>query len=139
MTSQRPYLLRALYDWVLDNNDIPYLLVNANAEGVVVPTEYVQEGQIVLNIGPTAVRNLELGNEWIMFDSRFAGRSFEVAVPVEAVRAIYGKEAGQGMAFPEEDSPGQPTGSLEQKTNAGQEGKDPDDDPDGSKPSLRLV
>lgn len=103
MTSSRPYLIRAIYDWVVDNSLTPYLLVNAESSGVVVPTEHVQQGKIVLNVAPRAVTALELGNDVIAFRARFSGVEMAVQFPVQAVLAIYAQENGQGMAFTDGD------------------------------------
>jgi len=108
MTSSRPYLLRAIYDWIVDNNLTPYLLVNAEQEGVQVPEQYVEKGKIVLNVSPRAVQALDLANERITFSARFAGRPMEVNVPVTAALAIYAKENGQGMIFTDEDDGDEP-------------------------------
>jgi len=102
MTSQRPYLLRALYEWIADNGMTPHVLVNAALPGVRVPLHAVKEGRIVLNIAERAVAKLELGNDVLRFTARFAGVSQVVNVPLEAVIAIYARETGQGMALPEE-------------------------------------
>ena len=99
MTSSRPYLLRALLDWISDNGQTAHLLVDATRPGTVVPTQFVQDGKITLNIGPAAVQGLEMGNEWISFSARFAGHPMQVSVPVAAVLAIYARENGQGMMF----------------------------------------
>ncbi len=82
----------------------PHLLVDAQAEQVVVPTQFVQDGRIVLNIGPTAVRGLHLANDLITFNARFAGTPMDVRVPIEAVLGIYARENGRGMLFPEEET-----------------------------------
>ncbi|MEO5962396.1 MAG: ClpXP protease specificity-enhancing factor [Thermomonas sp.] len=102
MSSQRPYLLRALYEWIADNGMTPHVLVNAAMPGVRVPLHAVKEGRIVLNIADRAVAKLELGNDLLRFTARFAGVSQVVSVPLEAVIAIYARETGQGMALPEE-------------------------------------
>jgi len=99
MTSSRPYLIRAMYDWIMDNQMTPYVLVDAQQQGVTVPRQFVQDGKIVLNILSSAVRQLDLGNEWINFSARFSGSLFTVYIPVNAVLAIYARENGQGMAF----------------------------------------
>ena len=104
MSSQRPYLLRALYEWIADNGMTPHVLVNAAMSGVRVPLHAVKEGRIVLNIAERAVAKLELGNEVLRFTARFAGVSQVVSVPLEAVIAIYARETGQGMALPEESN-----------------------------------
>lgn len=102
MTSSRPYLLRALYDWIIDNGMTPHLLVNAEHEAVEVPTEFVQDGRVVLNVSPSAVRELALGNDLVAFNARFGGRPMDVMVPVKAVEAIYARENGKGMVFGED-------------------------------------
>ncbi len=110
MTSNHPYLIRALHEWIADNGLTPYLMVNATMEGVQVPTEFVEDGKIVLNISTTAVADLELGNEWILFNARFRGTPMQVVIPGAAVLAIYAKENGQGMLFKEQsqDEPAAP-------------------------------
>lgn len=105
MTSTRPYLLRAMYQWVLDNGFTPYLLVDARVAGVQVPAHAVEDGKIVLNLAPRAVSNLELGDADVTFMARFSGVSEKVRVPLTAARAIYAQENGQGMMFAEEDGP----------------------------------
>jgi len=108
MTSHRPYLLRALYEWISDNGMTPHILVDAQLPGVRVPTHTVKEGRVVLNIADRAVAKLELDNESVRFTARFGGVSHPVVVPVSAVLAIYARETGQGMALPEEVASGQP-------------------------------
>jgi len=105
MTSSRPYVMRALYEWILDNDCTPYVLVNAEAQGVDVPRQYVKDGQIVLNISPSAVVNLSIENDAVFFNGRFGGVPVDVYVPVAAVMGIYARENGQGMVFEGEDSP----------------------------------
>lgn len=105
MTSNRPYLLRALYEWIIDNGMTPQVLVDASHPGVEAPMESVQKDKLVLNVGPQAVTGLELGKEWILFNARFGGVARQVTVPVEAVLAIYARENGQGMMFAEEKTP----------------------------------
>ena len=105
MTSQRPYLLRALYEWIADNGMTPHVLVDARMPGVRVPAHAVKDGRIVLNIAERAVAKLELGNDAIRFTARFAGVSQAVMVPLDAVIAIYSRETGQGMAMPDEPRP----------------------------------
>ncbi len=104
MTSNRPYVLRALHEWILDNGMTPYILVNAEVQDVVVPPQYVNDGKVVLNIAPRAVRELHMGNDFVSFSARFGGAPFEVYVPQNAVLAIYAKENGKGMIFPEEEA-----------------------------------
>jgi stringent starvation protein B len=106
MTSTRPYLIRAIYDWACDNNLTPHLLVDATLDGVSVPDQFVSDGSITLNISLSSVRGLELGDEWVLFSARFAGSEMNIEVPVIAVQAIYAKENGQGIFFPQEDGEG---------------------------------
>nr|BAL52413.1 stringent starvation protein B [uncultured Gammaproteobacteria bacterium]BAL54531.1 stringent starvation protein B [uncultured Gammaproteobacteria bacterium]BAL56665.1 stringent starvation protein B [uncultured Gammaproteobacteria bacterium] len=115
MTALRPYLIRAVYEWIVDNAMTPYILVDAEREGVEVPRQYAQNGKIVLNLSPTAVVNLQLGNAAIAFKARFGGMPLQVQVPVNAVLAIYAKETGQGMIFDEEIEPSPPTSPKEEK------------------------
>ncbi|MEO6745744.1 MAG: ClpXP protease specificity-enhancing factor [Caldimonas sp.] len=98
-TSTRPYLIRALHDWCTDNGFTPYVAVFVDSQ-VQVPTEYVKNNEIVLNVGFEATSSLKLGNEAIEFKARFGGASREIVVPVDHVIAIYARENGQGMAFP---------------------------------------
>jgi stringent starvation protein B len=98
-TSTRPYLIRALYEWCMDNGFTPYLAVVAD-DSVQVPREFVKDGEIVLNVSPDATSGLLLGNELIEFKARFGGVAREILVPVSRVIAIYARENGQGMAFP---------------------------------------
>jgi stringent starvation protein B len=104
MTSNRPYLLRAVYDWISDNGLTPYILVDAAQPGVRVPAHTIRDGRLVLNLAMRAVANLELGNERICCLARFGGVSHAIDVPIEAVTAIYAHENGQGMMFPREDT-----------------------------------
>lgn len=102
MTSHRPYLLRALYEWIADNGMTPHLLVDATHPHVQVPAHAVKDGRIVLNVAERAVAGLQMTNEEIRFSARFGGVSHTVSVPVPAVLAIYARETGQGMALPED-------------------------------------
>jgi stringent starvation protein B len=102
MSSNRPYLIRAMHEWIGDNGMTPYLLVDAGFPGVVVPPQAIKDGKIVLNVAPRAVAQLELGNEFIRFHARFSGVSQGVEFPVAAVQAIYAQETGQGMMLPQD-------------------------------------
>ena len=104
MTSSRPYLIRALYDWIVDNAYTPHLIVDAEQPGVAVPRSYVRDGKIVLNVAPRAVSDLVLGNDAIVFSARFGGTPMAVSIPAAAVEGIYARENGQGMVFPVDDS-----------------------------------
>ncbi len=163
-TSTRPYLLRALHDWCTDNGFTPYVAVQVGA-GVQVPTEYVKNNEIVLNVSFEATSNLKLGNECIEFRARFGGITREIIVPVGNVVAIYARENGQGMAFPM-PTDGVPAGTLATVTGASEpqplrglrlatsepeapaqaevanppdEKPDPDQPPAGSRPSLKRI
>lgn len=104
MSSSRPYIIRALYEWIVDNNCTPYVLVNAEMDAVEVPQEFVKDGQIVLNVSPTAVRDLLISNDAIDFNGRFGGIARHLHVPTNAVLAIYARENGQGMVFDPEET-----------------------------------
>jgi stringent starvation protein B len=129
LTPSKPYVVRAIYDWIVDNNCTPHVLVDADVEGVVVPVDYVDEGQIVLNISPTAVVSLHLGNDVIAFSGRFGGVTMEVFLPLPSVLGIYARENGQGMIFDDD--------------NEADDRTPPEPDPispsPGHKPSLKLV
>ena len=99
MSSSRPYIVRALYDWIIENECTPYILVNAFDDNVEVPQEHVKDGQIILNISPSAVQSLFIRGEAVEFDGRFAGIPKRVYVPIASVMGIYAKENGQGMIF----------------------------------------
>jgi stringent starvation protein B len=102
MTSNRPYLLRALNEWINDNGMTPHLLVDAVRDGVQVPASVVKDGRVVLNIAPRAVAHLAMDNREVRFMARFGGVSQSIVVPVTAVMAIYAQETGQGMMLPED-------------------------------------
>ncbi len=99
MTSNKPYLLRALNEWIIDNGQTPHIIVDINAQAVEVPKQAIQDGKLVLNIAPQATRNLEIGNDSITFQARFSGSPFDLFLPIDAVMAIYARENGQGMMF----------------------------------------
>lgn len=129
MTPSRPYIMRALYEWIVDNGCTPYVLVDATLGDVLVPEQYVKDGQIVLNISPTAVMDLNISNDAVAFNGRFGGVATDIYVPVNAVIGIYARENGQGMVFePEEETESIP----------------PDDEPPEpskpqGRPSLKVV
>ncbi len=126
MTSNRPYLIRAIYEWIVDNGMTPHLLVFADHPGVAVPRQYVEDGKIVLNISPIAVRGLVIGNDEITFSGRFGGTPMDVVVPVGQAGAIYARENGKGMVFAPEE-PGGPE----------PDGPSPDQDHDSDTPPAR--
>lgn len=165
MSPRRPYLLRAFYEWLIDNQLTPHLVVDITRPGVSVPMEFARDGQIVLNVAPRAVGNLSLGNEGVSFNARFGGVPRQVTVPMGAVMAIYARENGSGTMFEpeeaydsdadgnfvgmdEEDNEAAPTESLVLVTDDTQaphsEGGSPDDEPPqpprgGGRPALRVV
>lgn len=106
MTPSRPYIMRALYEWIVDNDCTPYMLVDAMLKDVMVPQQFVKDGQIVLNISPGAVVDLDIANEAVSFNGRFGGVATDIYVPVGAVIGIYARENGQGMVFDAEDVDG---------------------------------
>ncbi|WP_411853113.1 ClpXP protease specificity-enhancing factor [Yersinia enterocolitica] len=165
MSPRRPYLLRAFYEWLIDNQLTPHLVVDVTRPGVSVPMEFARDGQIVLNVAPRAVANLELGNEGVSFNARFGGIPCEVTVPMGAVMAIYARENGSGTMFEpeeaydsdadgnfvgmeEEDDETTPTENLMLVTDDTQgpqgDGSSLDDEPpqpprSGGRPALRVV
>jgi len=122
MTPLKPYLIRSIYEWIIDNDLTPYLLVDAENSSAILPVQLIEDGKILLNIRPEATDALSLGNEWVEFNARFSGKPMHIVVPVIAVLAIYAKENGKGMVFDSEDEDNRPP-----------ENKPP------VKPSLRLV
>ncbi len=140
MTSSRPYLIRALHEWIVDNGHVPHLLVDATQPGVVVPEAFVRDGQIILNVGYTAVQGLQMDNEAVSFNARFSGQPMEVYVPIEAVKAIYDRENGRGMMFA--DEPGAADGSAA-GAPAAEADAESEDKPEGGKekgrPNLKVI
>lgn len=136
MKSSRPYLVRALYEWIVDNDCTPHLLVNAEFNGVQVPAGFANDGQIVLNVSPTAVRHLHMDNEAVSFEGRFAGVPQSLYIPTAAVLAVYARENGQGMVF-EVESSMLDADEIEDPDDQGP----PDDEPPrpSGRPSLKVV
>lgn len=134
MTPSRPYLLRAFFDWLLDNDLTPHLVVNVNIPHVQVPLQYAQDGQIVLNIAPRAVMQFHMDNDAVSFSARFGGVSQQVYIPMAAILAIHARENGVGTLFPPE--PGYDLW-LEQA----QEQALPDPEPPrpSGRPSLKVI
>lgn len=131
MTSSKPYLIRAIYDWIVDNELTPYIVVNAHVAGVQVPEQYVEGGRIILNISPQACRGLHLENTRIVFTARFAGVATQVVTPPEAVLAVYAKENGRGMVFDEEEEGAPPPVAPPPSTSKSS--------PRGGRPKLSVV
>ena len=104
MTSSKPYLVRALYEWILDNDNTPYILVDTGSDRVSIPEGIADDGKVVLNLSPAAIHNLEMTNTEISFSARFNGVAEQIFVPVSSLLAIYARENGEGMMFPAEDT-----------------------------------
>lgn len=105
LSSRRPYLLRAMHEWLTDNTQTPHLVVDAGVDGVQVPRQYVRDGKIVLNVSYEATSGLLLKNDWVSFGARFGGVAHEVRIPMRAILGIYSRESGQGMVFSDDDLP----------------------------------
>ena len=131
MNSSRPYIIRAIYEWIVDNECTPHLLVDATGAGVFVPESYVSDGQIVLNISPSAVVSLQMGNHTVSFNGRFGGQPQDVEVPIAAILGIYARENGQGMVF---DVPMDPDPDPEPPYIG-----DPSSSERGHRPALKIV
>ena len=145
MRSNRPYLLRAFYDWIVDNDCTPYIVVNAHYPGVEVPQDFVTDGQIVLNIAPRAVSSFEMNNDHLQLSTRFSGMPIDIYLPVGAVMGIYTQENGQGMVFepedPEDEPPEPPKGPQAISADPQKPSKKSSTKPSKgkAKPSLRVV
>lgn len=142
MRSSRPYLIRSLSEWILDNHATPYVVVDASMPGVHVPGDYVANGQIVLNISPSAVRGLSIQNDALQFSARFGGVPMQVYVPIPAVLAIYAKENGQGMVFGQEPGNPGPDGPGEDEPGPRESGSPSSDEGSArgsGKPNLKIV
>jgi len=131
MTSNRPYLMRAMYEWILDNELTPHVMIDAEMPDVEVPRQYIEDGKIILNVAPRAVQSFIIDNECLGFSARFAGKPYNIYAPISAIRAVYAAENNEGMMFdklPESDVDNTP---------------DPDDTPPtpsaGKRPTLRVV
>lgn len=126
LLSRRPYLLRAMHEWITDNMQTPHLVVDATAQGVEVPRQYVQEGKIILNVSHSATSGLVMNNEAVRFRARFGAMTHDVTVPIAAVLGIYARETGQGMIFSEADPSSPPPQPTPPKTPpSGEESKRP--------------
>ncbi len=140
MNSIRPYLVRAFYNWIIDNGQTPYLLVDATAPNVRVPQSGVQDGRIVLNVGSAAVSALEFGVADIRFSARFGGVAQVIHLPMTSIAAIYARENGQGICFDDEqDEYGAITGPVSNKDAVVVEGKSEIAQPAKQRPALHLV
>ncbi|NVK31854.1 MAG: ClpXP protease specificity-enhancing factor [Gammaproteobacteria bacterium] len=132
MTPNRPYLIRAFYDWIVDNDMTPFILVRADEAGVILPPNVADsEHRVYLNVSPTACANIDLGNAAVAFSARFSGVSFDCYIPVASVKAIYARENGRGMVFPDmEEGDEQPTPP---------DNEPPSTQPEKKRPSLKVV
>ncbi|WP_178006189.1 ClpXP protease specificity-enhancing factor [Marinospirillum perlucidum] len=137
-TSSRPYLLRGLYEWLLDNQLTPHIIIAADLPGVDVPSEQVQDGQLVLNISDTATRDLVMTNDAVSFSARFGGVPRQIYVPMEAVVAIYAREDGAGMVFGQEPGAEAISPSGEEAVTE-DEGQEASEEPKRSAPHLTVV
>jgi len=135
MNSSRPYIIRALYDWILENECTPYILVDAFGEGVEVPQDHVKDGQITLNISPKAVQSASISNDAVEFNGRFGGIPKRVLVPIKYILGIYAKENGQGMIFESDELPDPPDPPKERLNRR----KTVSSDKGSTKPSLKIV
>ncbi|MGH8453327.1 MAG: ClpXP protease specificity-enhancing factor [Nevskiales bacterium] len=133
-TSRRPYLIRAMFDWAVDNGLTPHLMVSADAPGVEVPRQFAQDGKITLNISPRAAQALSIGNDLITFSARFGGQPWQVRIPPGAVLAVYARENGEGVVFGEVETPG---GAAPPESPA--PGPAPGQPPKRGKPQLKVV
>ena len=143
LPSTRPYLIRALYDWCSENGFTPYVAVKVDAS-VQVPREYVQGGEIVLNVSMDATSSLKLGNDFIEFKARFGGKPREIMVPIHRVMAIYARENGQGMAFPVSDESVEPAvlsvvDAADSTSPEAEDAPPPPTTPGSSRPALKRI
>ena len=139
MTPNRPYLLRGLYDWILDNDLTPYILVDATLPDSSFPSDYIDDGKITLNVSPLAVKSLQISNESVSFNARFSGRSYEIFFPINAVLAIYSRENGRGMIFPDEEDRESNTQPSDKDINSIKQSETSAKTAEKKKPHLKLV
>jgi len=138
--SRRPYLIRAIYEWCVDNGHTPHLLVAADYPGVSVPLQFVQEGRITLNLSPMAVQTLNIEDDPIWFSARFSGRPFDVIVPCGAVLAIFARENGEGLVFGEVEPPSaDPSGAPPPPPATPTPGAEPEPSKPKARGHLRVV
>jgi len=138
--SRRPYLIRAIYEWCVDNGHTPHLLVAADYPGVSVPLQFVQEGRITLNLSPMAVQTLNIEDDPIWFSARFSGRPFDVIVPCGAVLAIFARENGEGLVFGEVEPPSaDPSGDTPPPPATPAPGAEPEPSKPKARGHLRVV
>jgi len=150
MTSNKPYLIGAFYDWISDNDLTPYIVVDVNVYGVEVPMAYVNDGQIVLNISSSAIGSIVMGETAIEFSARFGGKLEHLVAPYGAISAIYAKENGAGTSLPiehpevpeseAEQAPAKtPLGVVDSNENSAQSSIDEKEKPAKGRPSLKII
>ncbi len=135
VTSKRPYLIRAMHEWMTDNDQTPFIVIDAAADGVSIPEQYVSDGRVILNVSYSATRNLTVGDELMSFETRFEGRARHLDIPTTAILGIYAQESGQGMIFTEEELV---SGSGESSDN-GPDDDTPTEGGSSGRPSLKVV
>ncbi len=124
MTPSKPYLIRGLYQWLLDNQATPYILADASSDGVMVPRSIASDGKVVLNLSPSAIQNLEMTNDYISFSARFNGVAQDIYCPIASILAIYAQENGEGMMFPaNSDEKQDAVGEVEDSGKSGKPNK----------------
>jgi len=131
LSSNKPYLIRALYEWLLDNNATPYLLVDTRHRDLRIPPNIDKDGRVALNISPGAIDGLDMANDSIAFSARFGGRAFDIYLPMATILAIYSADDNEGMMFAEEEPP--PEGGPDD------DGPGDGGDDGGNRPGLRVV
>lgn len=135
MTSNRPYLMRAMYDWILDNELTPHVMIDAEMPNVEIPRQYVEDGKIVLNVAPRAVQGFLIDNDCLGFNARFGGKPYNIYAPINAVRAVYAAENNEGMMFDKLSE-----AEVELTQGSEDSSSDVSEVPDKSKrPTLRVV
>jgi len=132
-TSNKPYLLRAIYEWVLDNDATPHILISAIDSRVDVPQQFVEDDKIILNISPSAANNMLIDNDGVSFSARFGGKPFTIFSPIGSVLALYASETGEGMSFEEEPFDGTPPDGPDDQPPS------PKSVPDSNVPSLKKA
>jgi len=137
--AKRPYLLRAMHQWVTDCGHTPHVIVETEKQGVEVPIAYIKDGKIVLNLSYSATQRLQMGNDWVEFDARFAGVVHHVRFPVGAVLGVYARETGEGMVFSEQDLGPQPPSGTSPPASTTDDGTTPPPAGTSRRPQLKVV
>ncbi len=144
LPSNKPYLLRAIYEWIVDNNATPHVALFAENPDVLVPQQFVEDGKIILNISPTAAQGLAIENDSLSFSARFGGKPFNIYAPIGAVLALYASENGEGLSFdyeaPEDTPPEDPKPPKIESVDSGSKAdKDSSSSKKSKRPSLKVV